>query len=254
MTAAVPPPPLARDGLPLFLTELPEGDRVELSGPEGRHAATVTRLRVGEHLLVSDGRGGIGRAEVTSVAKDTLSARILQRAQEPEPALRMTLVQALLKGDRSELAVDQSVEVGVDALVPWRAAHSVVRWDSGPRGAKALERWRFMARAATKQARRSWLPPVSEAVNLTELVERVRAATLAVVLHESASARLSSIELPTTGELLLVVGPEGGIEPSELSRLVEAGARPALLGDTVLRASTAGVAALGVLSVAGGRW
>ncbi|WP_075744193.1 MULTISPECIES: 16S rRNA (uracil(1498)-N(3))-methyltransferase [Actinoalloteichus] len=246
---------MARGGLPLFLTELPAGaDHVVLSGPEGRHAATVTRLRVGERLLLADGRGGIARAEVTSVTKDELRADVLERVQEPAPELRVTMAQALLKGDRAELAVDQAVEVGVDALVPWRAARCVARWDAGPRGAKALDRWRATARTAAKQARRSWLPPVHEPTSTAGLAERVGSAALALVLHESASTRLTSVDLPTTGELLLVVGPEGGIDETELATLTEAGARPVLLGDTVLRASTAGVAALGALAARTGRW
>ncbi|ASO22114.1 Ribosomal RNA small subunit methyltransferase E [Actinoalloteichus hoggarensis] len=246
---------MARDGLPLFLTELPAGaDQIVLSGPEGRHAATVTRLRVGERLLLADGRGEVAKAEVISVTKDELRAVLRERVREAEPALRVTMAQALLKGDRAELAVDQAVEVGVDALVPWRAARCVARWDSGPRGAKALERWRSTARSAAKQARRSWLPPVHEPTTTAGLAERVRSAALALVLHESADARLTSVDLPASGELLLVVGPEGGIDDAELAALTEAGARPVLLGDTVLRASTAGVAALAALWARSGRW
>jgi 16S rRNA (uracil1498-N3)-methyltransferase len=241
--------------LPLFLVDaLPEADTAVLDGPEGRHAATVRRLRAGEGLLLSDGRGGLARAVVDDVRKDAVALRVVDRAALPPPSPRVVLAQALVKGDRGELAVELATEAGVDAVLPWRAARCVARWEAGPRGERALARWRTTAREAAKQARRPWVPVVEEPVTTAALARRVAAAAGALVLHESATAALGAVPLPDGGDLLLVVGPEGGIADDEVDALVAAGARAVRLGSEVLRASTAAAVALGALGVLTGRW
>jgi len=241
---------------PLFLADpVPAAGIAVLDGPEGRHAATVRRLRPGEPLLLSDGRGTLAAGTVVAVdGRDALRLEVRRRWSEPPPAVRVVLAQALIKGDRGELAVELATEAGVDAVLPWRAARCVVRWDDGERGAKALRRWRSTAREAGKQARRAWLPEVHEPVDTTALAARVAQAAAAVVLHEAAELSLASVAMPSSGELLVVVGPEGGVTEAELSELSAAGAVPARLGRTVLRASTAGVVALGALGVLTDRW
>lgn len=238
---------------PLFLVEPPlpaTGTEHVLDGPEGRHAAAVRRLRPGEELTLGDGRGALASCTALGVeGRDALRVSVRRRWVVPLPSLRVVLAQALVKGDRGELAVELATEAGVDAVLPWRAARCVARWDAGARGARQLARWRATAREAAKQARRAWLPEVLEAVDTDGLAARAAAADAAVVLHESAAAGLASVPLPAAGELLLVVGPEGGITGDELAALVTAGAVPARLGPTVLRASTAGVVALGALGV-----
>jgi 16S rRNA (uracil1498-N3)-methyltransferase len=240
---------------PLFLVDtLPTGATAVLDGVEGRHAATVKRLRAGEDLLLADGSGGLARAVVESVAKDALALRVVDRSTLPAPAPRVVLAQALVKGDRGELAVELATEAGVDGVIPWRAARCVARWEAGPRGEKALARWRTTAREAAKQARRAWVPVVEEPVTTAALARRVEAAAAALVLHESATDALAAVDLPTDGDLLLVVGPEGGIGDDEVAMLVAAGARAVRLGPEVLRASTAAAVALGALGVLTGRW
>jgi 16S rRNA (uracil1498-N3)-methyltransferase len=227
----------------LFLVDaLPDGDFV-LDGPEGHHAATVQRLRVGEELLLGDGRGGTATAVVTAVGRGTLTVSVNSREYRPPPAPRLVVVQGIAKGERGELAVQAMTEVGVDEIIPWAAARSVAKWSGG----RPLQRWRATAREAAKQARRSWVPVVSESVRTADLAGPL------LVLHEEAVAPLSTIDLPP-GDLTLVVGPEGGITPDELAALESRGARPVRLGPEVLRTSTAGVAALAALSVRVGRW
>jgi 16S rRNA (uracil1498-N3)-methyltransferase len=242
---------------PLFLVDaLPAGDRAVLDGPEGRHAATVKRLRAGEAVLLADGRGGLAHAEVDAAGRDTVALTIGDRSVLAPPAPRVLLAQALVKGDRGELAVEMATEAGVDGILPWRASRCVVRWDDGPRGDKALARWRSTVREATKQARRPWLPVVEEPVTTEALARRVAGAAGALVLHEGATVPLAELagELPAAGDLLLVVGPEGGVSDVEIEMLTAAGARPVRLGHEVLRASTAGGVALGALGVLTGRW
>ncbi|TQM43533.1 16S rRNA (uracil(1498)-N(3))-methyltransferase [Pseudonocardia cypriaca] len=240
---------------PLFLLDpLPEAGPARLDGPEGRHAATVKRLRPGETVLLCDGRGGLAHAVVDTAGRDTVDLTITARADADPPSPRVVLAQALVKGDRGELAVELATEAGVDGILPWRAARCVARWEEGPRGEKALGRWRSTAREAAKQARRPWLPVVEQPVTTAALARRVAGADLAVVLHEAAPERLADLALPPRGELLLVVGPEGGITDAEIGTLVEAGARPVRLGPEVLRASTAAAVALGALGVLTARW
>ncbi|MFB6396035.1 16S rRNA (uracil(1498)-N(3))-methyltransferase [Polymorphospora lycopeni] len=241
---------------PLFLVEaLPTTDRHTLGGPEGHHAATVQRLRVGEPLLLADGRGGTASAEVVAVGRGTLDVRVTDRRHVDRPDPRLTVVQGIAKGDRGELAVQAMTEVGVDTIVPWAAARSVVRWRDG-RGARARDRWAVTAREAAKQARRPWLPAVAGDPDESTAVvaRRLAAGAAAYVLHEEATERLSTVDLPATGEITLVVGPEGGIDRAEVDTFTAAGAVPVRLGEAVLRTSTAGVAALAVLATRLGRW
>ncbi|ASW56257.1 16S rRNA (uracil(1498)-N(3))-methyltransferase [Plantactinospora sp. KBS50] len=241
---------------PLFLVdELPGGGTGVLDGAEGRHAATVQRLRVGERLILADGRGGTATAEVSAVGRGTLDYRIEQTRYAAPPDPRLVAVQGIAKGDRGELAVQAMTETGVDEIVPWAAARSVAQW-RGERGARSRERWTSTAREAAKQARRPWLPVVGgdPDVSTAQVARRLAGAAVAVVLHEEATERLTAVELPAAGEIVLVIGPEGGITPDELSAFAAVGARPVRLGDAVLRTSTAGVAALAVLSARLRRW
>ncbi|MGW5052313.1 16S rRNA (uracil(1498)-N(3))-methyltransferase [Actinokineospora sp. NPDC004072] len=241
--------------LALFLVDtLPAGGAFTLDGPEGRHAAAVRRLRPGEELLVSDGRGAVARCSVTAAAKDALDLAVLERWTEPEPAPRVVVAQALAKGDRGELAVELATEAGADEIIPWRAHRSIARWDDGPRGDKALSRWRSTAREAAKQSRRARLPEVTAPADLRALSQRVGESALCLVLEADQATALSAVPLPTAGDILLVVGPEGGITPTELDTLTSAGAIPVRLGPTILRTSTAAAVALGALGALTHRW
>jgi 16S rRNA (uracil1498-N3)-methyltransferase len=241
---------------PVFLVpRLPDSETFVLDGSEGHHAAAVRRLGPGAALVVADGLGGAAACVVESLAgKDSLSLRSSRRWHEPTPSPRIVLAQALVKGDRGELAVELATEAGVDSVVPWQASRCVARWDEGPRGAKALARWRSTVREAAKQSRRAWVPPVAEPVSLPGLLDLVRAAGLAVVLDADAPSGLTDLDLPADGELLLIVGPEGGISDDESEALRQAGAQMARLGPTVLRASTAGAVAIAALGVLTTRW
>jgi 16S rRNA (uracil1498-N3)-methyltransferase len=238
---------------PLFLVdELPDTPEFTLTGEEGRHAARVRRLTVGEVLLVGDGRGALLDCAVAGVRADGLELTAAGRRQVAAPDPRLVAVQALPKGERAELAVETMTELGVDEIVPWAAAHSVVRWD-GARGAKALDRWRRTAREAAKQSRRPWVPAVSALADTAAVAARLSGAA-GLVLHEAAATGLATAGLPVSGELVVVVGPEGGISDAELTAFGAAGATPVKLGEPVLRTSTAGAAALAALSVRLGRW
>lgn len=254
---------------PVFrLDPLPGGEMFTLAGSEGRHAATVRRIRAGERLDVTDGSGRALECEVVAVRRDELDCLVLRRTALPAPAARLAVVQALAKGDRGERAVEMLTEVGVDEIIPWSATRSVTRWE-GERGERARTRWCRTAEEAAKQSRRHGWPVITSLAGTAEVARRTRTARLAVVLHEHATTPLRGLARSVLGaagpaapiepvapgeppagpggtDVLLVVGPEGGITDAELAVLDAAGAVVARIGPTVLRTSTAGVVAAAV--------
>ncbi|MFJ8647284.1 16S rRNA (uracil(1498)-N(3))-methyltransferase [Streptomyces sp. NPDC093546] len=242
---------------PVFVVEHLDritGGTVTLDGPEGRHAVSVRRLRVGEEIVLTDGTGtGVYGTVAAVEGKDRLDVAVSEVRAEPEPSPRITVVQALPKGDRGELAVETMTETGVDAIVPWAASRCITQW-KGERGAKSLAKWRATAREAGKQSRRLRFPEVADAASTKQVAQLLAAADFAAVLHEEGAEPLATAELPATGEIVLVVGPEGGVSPDELAAFAEAGARPYRLGRSVLRTSTAGTAATALLLGRTGRW
>ncbi|MGA5419252.1 16S rRNA (uracil(1498)-N(3))-methyltransferase [Streptomyces lavendulocolor] len=242
---------------PVFLVDRvgeAAGGTITLDGPEGRHAVSVRRLRVGEEIVLTDGAGTGAYGTVAAVeGKDRLEVAVSEVRTEPAPAPRITVVQALPKGDRGELAVETMTETGVDAIVPWAASRCITQW-KGDRGLKALAKWRATAREAGKQSRRLRFPDVADAATTKQVARLLAAADFAAVLHEEGAAPLATAELPATGEIVLVVGPEGGVSPDELAAFAEAGATPCRLGRSVLRTSTAGTAATALLLGRTGRW
>jgi 16S rRNA (uracil1498-N3)-methyltransferase len=229
------------------------GSQVTVEGDEAHHAVAVRRLRVGESVVLTDGAGRAVVGEVASTGKRVFAVTVVSVSTEPAPVPAFTVVQAVPKGDRGELAVEVLTEIGVTTIVPWAAARSVAVW-KGERADKSLARWRATAREAAKQARRSWFPSVEPLASTVAVAERIAAADLAVVLHEEDGAPLSSLPVPADGEILLVVGPEGGLAPEELTAFERAGAVRVRLGSEVLRTSTAGVAAVAAMLSRTDRW
>jgi 16S rRNA (uracil1498-N3)-methyltransferase len=229
------------------------GAAVTVEGAEAHHAVAVRRLAVGELVLLTDGLGVVAECEVTETGKQRLVAEMLSVVTVPHPEPVVVVVQALPKGDRGEVAVEVLTEVGVARIVPWAAARSVAVW-RGDRVSKSLARWRGTAREAAKQARRAWFPEVAELASTAAVVELIAGASLALVLHEEATEPLAAVDVPSAGTVVLVVGPEGGLDPDELAAFAAAGARTVRLGAEVLRTSTAGVAAVSVLLSRTPRW
>jgi 16S rRNA (uracil1498-N3)-methyltransferase len=236
-------------GLAVFHSPDLTGDELVLGGPEGRHAAVVRRIVAGERIRLTDGRGSVVEGPVVAASKAGLTMAVERRWSVEPPAPRLVVVQALPKGERAELAVEMLTEVGADVVVPWNAERSQFR--SNPeRVEKTLAKWRSWAFEASKQSRRAWFCEVAGLASTAEVARLVGGAALAAVLHEEASVPLASLDVPASGDLVVVVGPEGGIAPAELESFE---VEPVRLGDTVLRTSTAGVAAASLL-LARTRW
>ena len=229
------------------------GSVVEVDGDEAHHAVAVRRLRAGEQVVLTDGLGTSVTGAVASTGKRLFTVEVSAVSSDPRPEPAITVVQALPKGERGELAVEVLTEVGVDRVVPWAASRSVAVW-KGERAVKSHAKWQATAREAAKQSRRSWLPTVTPLASTADLAAVVAEADLAVVLHEDATAPLSAIDVPASGRIVVVVGPEGGIAPDELAVLTDAGAHAVRLGAEVLRTSTAGVVAVAALLARTPRW
>ena len=228
-------------------------DVVVLSGAEGRHAAAARRLRPGERADVGDGAGLVAECVVTAHGPDGLELAVRARREVPRPDPVITVVQAIPKGDRGELAVEELTEVGVDRIVPWAAARCVPVWRA-ERGARSLAKWRVTAREAAKQARRAWIPEVTEAASGAGVAQVIAKAACAIMLEPGAADHLGRVRPPESGDLVLIVGPEGGITGEESAAFQAAGAMARGLGPTVLRTSTAGTVAAAVLLSRSGRW
>jgi len=241
--------------LPVFLSDAVTGasvgTSVVLDGDEGRHAATVKRIRAGEQVVLTDGAGTSVSGTVTHASKASLMVRVDSTLYVDRALPHVTVIQAIPKGDRGELAVEMLTEIDVDRIVPWAASRSVAVW-RGDRAAKSLAKWRAAARTATKQARRAWLPEVTEMATTDEVAELLADADLAVVLHEAAQVPLAALSLDGIASIVVVVGPEGGISDDELAAFTSA--EVVRLGASVLRTSTAGVAAVAVLLSRTARW
>jgi len=240
---------------PVFYADRPalRRDVVILSGAEGRHAAAARRLRPGERADVGDGAGLVAECVVAAHGPAGLELAVRARREVPRPDPVITVVQAIPKGDRGELAVEELTEVGVDRIVPWAAARCVPVWRA-ERGARSLARWRVTAREAAKQSRRAWIPEVTEAASGTDVAQLIATAACAIMLEPSAAESLGSVSPPGSGDLVIIVGPEGGITGEESAAFRTAGATARRLGPTVLRTSTAGTVAAAVLLSRTGRW
>lgn len=227
------------------------GSTVSLTGAEARHAVTVSRLRVGETIAVGNGRGLVVTGGITSAEHTELVVAVETVERVERAGVAVILAQALAKGDRDELAVQAATELGIDAVIPWAAGRSISRWE-GAKVQKGVDRWIAVTREAAKQSMRPWLPDVLDLVSTKQLA-RLANETRMLVLEPTASTRLTALDLDDR-DLLVVVGPEGGLSPDEVDALAAAGAEPVRLGDEVLRTSTAGPAAIAVLNAKLGRW
>ena len=242
--------------LPVFYVareKLRVGERIVVAGQEGRHAAVVRRIRAGESIQLTDGEGQLARARVVAVDRSSITVDVLDGAQVPRPIPTLVVVQALPKGERGELAVELMTEIGVDVIIPWTASRCVVRWQ-GEREGRGLARWRSAAREAAKQSHRAWWPIVEPLTSTAGVVDRLAGAQSAFVLNEGATSSLAPSRIPTTGEVIVVVGPEGGVTDEETQQFIVSGAESVSVGPTVLRTSTAGLVAATVILSAGPRW
>ena len=239
--------------LTLFLVDkLEDSNLIEVSGDEAHHAIKVLRTSVGEEILISDGAGNWVRASVENIEKKTFTAKVLERGFQPEKSPRLIVVQGLPKSDRVKDAIEILVESGVDVIIPWQADRSISKWRQD-----SLAKWQSVAVAATKQSRRFRKPEIIDGLSLSQLLEIESENSAVLVMHESANTKLSEVvtsKFSGMSEIVIVIGPEGGISDNELELLQSTGAHIVGLGPEVFRSAHAGGAALSAVSALIGRW
>lgn len=253
-----------RDGVPVSSDELHAGWNLTLPPTLKRHAIQAMRLSQGDELQLSDGKG----LRIHGIVVDSEGglAQVREFGREPEPLIRLALIQALAKGGHDEQAIDMATQLGADEVVPWQSRRSIAKWKEG----RTDRKWRQVLESATEQSRRAWVPKLSDCVSDAGIVAICRRACvhgdLVIVLHQDATASWDDIDGTVDGltqrtfddgrprTISVVVGPEGGIGDEEVERFVSAGAFSCTLGGNILRASTAGPAALSLLARAIGRF
>lgn len=243
---------------PLFRTEFATppaaGLAVTLGGSEGKHAVNVRRMRVGEGIQLSDGKGLRVRGQVSALGNSSLTVSVESVEQEAQPLVGLTIIQALAKGDRDELSIQAATELGCWAVVPWQAERSISKWE-GAKIAKSVDRWQTIVSEAAKQSLRVFEPRVAQPLGSKPLVASVKEYDLVLVLDPTAEKGLGSLALDESHKsVAIVVGPEGGISDHELEALEDSGAVRVHLGAPILRTSTAGVAAIAVIQAKLGLW
>lgn len=224
-------------------------NQIEVDGDEAHHGVNVLRLKTSEEVKISDGVGNWGVGAVSQINKKSFTVEILDRGFEPASKQRVVVVQAILKNDANKEAVDFLTQVGADEIIPWQSQHSIGKLDD-----KSLSKWQSTARESSRQSRRVRIPVISNAYSTESLISIIKGLQNIFVLHESADNRLSQIEMNQEVDVILIVGPEGGLSEIEVKTFVTAGAKIVRLGESVLRAANAGAAAASVVMSRTGKW
>lgn len=237
--------------LSLFIVdEIPQSGEIYITGDEAHHAVSVVRISVGDEVVVTDGRGKTAQVKVLSTEKKSLRGAILTTEEIDPSATRITVVQALTKGDRARETIELLTEAGVDVIVPWSSQRSIGQWK-----ADAQSKWESWAREATKQSRRAWIPEIRSVHSTSMIVDLIKANECSLVFHESSDRKLSQIlQGKVYKGVLIVIGPEGGLADAEIDAFVASSATVVGLGKPVFRSAHAGAAALAAVQTALGIW
>ena len=222
------------------------GTSYTLDGTEGHHAARVLRINIGEELMLSDGQGGWSRVRTLSLDKKSLDLLVLDSGREEASSIHLTVIQAVIKGERSKENIELLTQAGVHRIIPWQAARSIGKMETGD------EKLAKYAREASKQSRRLWIPEISEVMQTQHLLPEIAQADLAIILHENSEGKLSQVisSVKEISTLILIVGPEGGTTDEEVELMEKSGAQSARLGSPIFRSAHAGVAGLSALNLA----
>jgi 16S rRNA (uracil1498-N3)-methyltransferase len=224
---------------------LAPGARIELPEPVARHAVRVLRLPPGASLVLFDGRGGEYEARIERIEKDRVVVFLGSWQDiERESSLSITLVQALQAGEKMDFTIQKAVELGVADIVPVESRRSVTRL-SGERAAKRVAHWQGVAAAACEQCGRNHVPLVTPVEPLDHWLSRPPEGELRLMLAPGAEVSLA--DLPPVGNVQLLIGAEGGLDPQEVIAAEQVGFRAVRLGPRILRTETAGLAAMAAM-------
>lgn len=223
-----------------FVDDLPTTGSYEFSNEDAHHAIRVLRMQAGDEFMLSDGKGAWSQVKATEVSKKSITVQVIESGYQEPLATTITVVQALPKGDRAKEAIELLTEAGVDRIVPWAASRSI---------GKGSDKFAITAREASKQSRRFRIPEVTELATTAQICEAIKLSDLAIAFHESAQDKLSDqISSHNVQNLLIIIGPEGGLTEEELAAFETAGAKVALMGRPIVRSAHAGIAAVSAVS------
>lgn len=224
-------------------------EEMTITGVDAKHIGKVLRMQPGDKLQIVSDDGVSALAEVAAITESTVTVRCLEKlAESHEPAVKITLAQGLAKGEKMDFIIQKAVELGAYSIVPVAMEHSVVRLD-GAKADKKVERWQKIAEAAAKQSKRDIIPQVQAVQSVSEMLANNNCKTkiIAYECEDRMSLKTALREAGQLDDLLLIIGPEGGISEGELSKAREAGAVPVSLGRRILRAETAGLVAMSAI-------
>ena len=224
-------------------------EEMSITGVDAKHIGKVLRMQPGDKLQIVSDDGVSALAEVTAISETTVTVRCLEvLAESHEPAVKITLAQGLAKGEKMDFIIQKAVELGAHSIVPVAMEHSVVRLD-GTKADKKVERWQKIAEAAAKQSKRDIIPQVQAVQSVSQMLANNNCKTkiIAYECEDRMSLKTALREAGQLDDLLLIIGPEGGISEGELNKAREAGAVPVSLGRRILRAETAGLVAMSAI-------
>ena len=228
-----------------FVDEEIESSEYSLFGEDGRHIAKSLRMKQGENLTLCSPSGTVHNCVVEKVEGDFVGVRILSSEQsETEPSVKVTLYQALPKGDKMEFIIQKAVEIGVTEIVPVISSRCVSRPDQKSLSKKLL-RWQKIAKQAAMQSGRGIVPKVKDAVPFEKGVENAKGEK--VIFYELGGESVKDILSDKQKEISIFIGSEGGFSSDEVDLVLKNGGRKATLGKRILRAETAPLVALTVI-------
>lgn len=235
-----------------FIPEIPNANRLVVEDSEAHHAISVLRIEKDEEVQVSDGLGNWVLGVVGDITRKKFEVIIKERNKQNYQSPKLTVLQGILKSDRLKEAIELMVEAGADEIIPWSASRSISKWQKDSR-----EKWESAAFASAKQAKRFIIPKIGDEVDIREFLDKKAGSFAVIVLHESGGVKLSKIiseKMADLDEIVLVIGPEGGITENELSLFEKSGARVAQMGEAIFRSAHAGGFSLAAISTLLGRW
>lgn len=232
-----------------FFIPQPYADEMKIEGVDARHIYTVLKMKPGEKVQIVSDDGVTALAEIKETSAAYTVVHCLEViAESHEPAVKITLAQGLVKGEKMDFIIQKAVELGVSRIVPLAMEHSVVRYD-GDKANKKRERWQKIAESAAKQSKRDIIPKVADVETIDKLMADC-GCTVKIIAYECEDRQgLKQVlqKNQQTDSILIIIGPEGGISETELNAARNGGAVPVSLGRRILRAETAGLTALSAI-------
>ena len=226
-----------------FFIPQPFAEEMQIIGADAHHISNVLRMRVGQHIQIVSSDRVTALMEIKALTTDAAFVRLVKRIEQVnEPSVRIILAQGLAKGEKMDFILQKAVEVGVNTIVPVAMEYSVVKLDKN-KAEKKVERWQKIAEEAAKQSKRDIVPKVTSVMDLDEVLHSFAGSTKLMAYEGETNLGLKKalLAIQNIEEVLLIIGPEGGIAGKELKAAELAGVQTFSLGNRILRTETAGL-------------